>query len=63
MLILLKPIVPGAVKRRADAILQRGLVRPPLPADAQAYLADVYRDEVARLAKLIDRDLTAWGCA
>lgn len=36
------------------------LHKPPIPPDGRAYLVEMYREEVARLERLIDRDLSHW---
>ena len=57
---LLRPLVSERVKRRADGILQRGLVRPPIPAEARARLIDTYEADVTQPAALLGRDLGHW---
>lgn len=56
----LRPLVPEGIRRRLDARLERQLVRTPLPDDAAELLIDTYREDVARLADLIQRDLSGW---
>lgn len=56
----LRPIVPEGVRRHLDARLERQLVRTPLPDDAAELLIDSYREDVAHLADLIQRDLSGW---
>lgn len=57
---VLRDVVPQRWKRRVDSRLQRGLERPVPPPQAMARLRDVYREDVARLERLIGRDLAAW---
>jgi hypothetical protein len=56
----LRPVIPAGLKRRVDAQLERRLVRAPMPPDARARLIDTYREDVLRLAAILDRDLTSW---
>lgn len=56
----LRHVVPPSVKRRLDTSLERRLTREPLPPDARAWLSDLYRPDVEKLARLIDRDLSSW---
>jgi hypothetical protein len=45
---------------RIRALLSRPVVYPAFPDALRARLADYYRDDVARLAEIIGRDLSAW---
>lgn len=56
----LRPIVPESVRRHVDARLEHQLVRTPLPDDAAELLIGSYREDVAHLADLIQRDLSGW---
>lgn len=56
----LRLVVPPSVKRRLDASLERRLIREPLPAEARAWLSDLYRPDIQRLADLLNRDLSSW---
>ena len=54
------PLLPEAVRRRAKAALSRGLERPELAPDLRRRLADVYREDVAVLERLLERPLGHW---
>lgn len=56
----LKPIVPSWAQRRADRSLAAGLVREDVPLAARHSLVEIYRDDVALLESLIERDLSSW---
>lgn len=56
----LRPLVPSSLKRRLDASLERRLTREPMEEEARAWLRDVYRQDVERLAELLNRDLSSW---
>jgi hypothetical protein len=52
--------VPPWLTRAADRVLQRGLTHPELSPESRARLGAYYRDDVERLARLLDRDLGHW---
>jgi hypothetical protein len=56
----LKPFVPVRAKHAVDRILQRGLLRPPLPADQRIRLGELYRSDGERLERLLERPLPSW---
>ncbi len=53
------PLLPEAVRRRAKASLARGLDRPELDPTVRERLAEVYREDVAELERLLGRP-TGW---
>lgn len=59
---LLKPLIPSGFRERLLANLKRANLRqgPPMPADVDVELRSYYAQDVERLAKLIDRDLSGW---
>jgi hypothetical protein len=50
----------GAVKRKIVALNTVKERRPPLPAELRAELVETFRDEVALLSRLLNRDLSHW---
>lgn len=57
---------PPASKAARDFLLEWGLTRrapEPLPPDLRRRLAAAYRDDVERLERLLDRDLSSWKAA
>jgi len=52
--------VPVAVRDRAFAAATRDLVPEPLDAATRSRLTELYREEIERLADLLDRDLSPW---
>jgi hypothetical protein len=57
---VLRPLLPEAVKLRANRAIQRSLHRPELEAADRARLAELYRVDVTELGRLLDRDLSHW---
>jgi hypothetical protein len=55
-----RPLVPEALKLRANRVVERSLHRPELDRADRARLVEVYRSDVAELAYLLDRDLSHW---
>jgi hypothetical protein len=51
----------GAVKRKIVALNTVKERRPPLPAELRAELVETFRDEVALLSRLLNRDLSHWN--
>ncbi|MFK8025101.1 MAG: sulfotransferase [Ilumatobacter sp.] len=60
----LRPYVSRSVLERVrplwDRVLSTQLDRPTFTPTDRALLTDIYRDEIADLATLLDRDLSAW---
>lgn len=56
----LRMVVPPSIKRRIDASLESRLIQEPLPAEARAWLNDLYRPDIERLGHLLNRDLSSW---
>lgn len=57
----LAPLLPERVRRRASALRQANLVRPPEPSrETRERLAALYAEDVNRLGTLIGRDLSHW---
>jgi hypothetical protein len=52
--------LPLETKRRIKALMEKGLVRPPLLPEHRKELVDVYRDDVRELEKLLGRSLGHW---
>lgn len=55
-----KPLVTKGMQRRADALLAAGLRRETMEPQVRRELTEVYRDDIALLQSLINRDLSAW---
>lgn len=60
----LRPYVSRAVLEKArplwDKVLSRNLTKPTLSATDRRLLVDLYRDDVAALGTLLNRDLSHW---
>jgi hypothetical protein len=56
----LKPIVPDALQRRVDGVLAKGLERQSMAPETRAKLIEIFRPDIELLARLLDRDLSAW---
>lgn len=55
------PLVPERLRQKMIETRDNNLEEPPpMPAELARRLYDYYRDEVARLETLIDRDLSGW---
>ena len=54
------PLLPEAVRRRAKAVLVRGLDRPALGTELRSRLVGIYREDVAELERLLERPLGHW---
>jgi hypothetical protein len=58
---LVKPFMPELVRLRVkNALLEKMLRREPIDANTAAALRAFYRDDVARVAGLLGRDLSTW---
>ena len=64
-----QPILKHSIKRMSSYSVRRkfidglrniGLKRDNIPLDAEKHLAEYYRDDVSRLSKTINRDLSVW---
>ena len=55
-----RPYVPAAIRERAFALFTQDLTPPVLEPALRAHLTALYRDEIERLAALIERDLSHW---
>ncbi|NUQ64913.1 MAG: sulfotransferase [Pirellulales bacterium] len=56
-----KALLPLRVQEFAKRLRQQNLKAPPtLPPDLRERLLDLYRDDIAQLETLIDRDLSLW---
>ena len=55
-----RSFLPAPLVEWAVRLKNRNLDKPPLPPEARARLAAVYRDDVRQLEGLIDRDLSGW---
>lgn len=53
-------ILPAALRARMRSLLARPRADLVMRPEDRAFLADYYRDDVAKLAALLGRDLTAW---
>ncbi|MEL6343549.1 MAG: sulfotransferase [Myxococcota bacterium] len=62
---LVEPPVPGYDRLLSGLhyINLKNAPRPPMPADLRAQLQEDFREEVAALEALLDRDLSAWRTA
>lgn len=49
--------IRGSIKQR---LIGANLHKPPIEDDTYKYLLDLYHDEIVKLQKLINRDLTHW---
>jgi hypothetical protein len=56
----LAPLLPSALRRRAKAAVARGLERPALAPEHRRRLVELYREDVAELERLLDRQLDGW---
>jgi len=56
-----KSVLPESVQRMAQRVQQQNLKPPPKsPADLQAKLLDLYREDILKLEALLERDLSIW---
>lgn len=56
-----KAVLPEGVLQMAKRVQRQNLKTPPrFPADLRSELLDLYRDDIHKLEKLLDRDLTIW---
>ena len=56
-----KSVLPESVQRMAKRVQQQNLKPPPKsPADLQAKLLDLYREDILKLEALLERDLSIW---
>lgn len=55
-----QPWLPRPVREAGWFLVQRNLVRPPLPPDLRAALVERYRPDILKLERLLDRDLSGW---
>jgi hypothetical protein len=55
-----RTLVPSPVRQRLLAMNARSARRPEMLPDVRRRLVRVFRDDVARLGELIDRDLSGW---
>lgn len=56
-----KRVLPSATLTRVKEYVRRkNSVKPAFPPEVRQRLIDVYRDDVALVEKLIDRDLSSW---
>ena len=58
---VLKPLLPAALVRRVDDRLRRGLHKQAPDPQVIEHLSEVYRDDIALLSRLLQRDLSAWS--
>lgn len=56
----LDPVIPERVVDWANALKNRNLEKPAMPAAQRARLAEAFRPHVRRLEDMIDRDLSHW---
>ncbi len=54
------PLLPEAVRRRAKAVVTRGLDRPALEPEQRARLVEVFGEDVGELETLLERSLGHW---
>ena len=57
---LLRPYLPGFIRHAAQPLLASKLHKPPIDPELRHELCELFRDEIARLEELIDRDLGHW---
>lgn len=56
----LRPYLPRPLRRAAGSLLLRDSAGPPLDPTLRAELLALYRPEIERLEKVLDRDLSHW---
>jgi Sulfotransferase family len=56
----LRKLAPNPLGPRLRALMVRSRASLVMDASDRAFLADYYRDEIEKLAVLLDRDLSAW---
>ena len=56
----LRPYIPQQVRDAVFELIGNQLMKPELDAGLRAQLVGVFRADIRRLAKLIDRDLSGW---
>jgi hypothetical protein len=57
----IRPFLPKALRQTVSSfVVGRALVRREMPAETRRWLTELYREEIERLEKLIDRDLSPW---
>jgi hypothetical protein len=62
---ILRPLIPSTLRQRSTYYLgklqRKGLTKPPpLELDVRAELIQVYREDILKLQKLLQRNLSAW---
>lgn len=57
---IFKPLVPTRMYRRIKWNIIQDLEKPPLPAKVQKQLVEIYREDICKLEKLIQRNLSKW---
>ncbi len=57
---LVRPELPGALRDAAQPLLAGKLRKPTLDPELRRELCELFREDVARLEELIDRDLGHW---
>ncbi|NET22333.1 MULTISPECIES: hypothetical protein [Okeania] len=58
----MRTLFPNREKRRAlwTNLISRNLSRPPLPSEMRKVIFEMYKPDIIKLQKLIDRDLSKW---
>lgn len=57
----LAPLLPDAIRWRLIETRRKNLYKPAIQQEDRAYLAGLFREDVAKLSQLIGRDLSKWG--
>jgi DNA replicative helicase MCM subunit Mcm2 (Cdc46/Mcm family) len=58
--ILSKRFVPERLRRIARNVRNNNLVKPTIPAEIRNELIDAYKEDIKKLEKLIEKDLSVW---
>ncbi len=56
----LRSLVPGRLRRRAQSLIVRSHDSLAMTPADRAFLSDYYRDEINKLGRLLDRNLSSW---
>ena len=57
---LSRKFIPERLRRIARNVRNNNLVKPTIPAAIRNELIDEYKEDIKRLEKLIEKDLSVW---